>query len=205
MCLLPDRAGDYLKVEGEAKAGLPVAIKVVKGELAGKVSYDTWKGIPITLDKYKTDPRQCALEMTKLLVPSFTAEPTKNHNPPAAPNITQRLETEIAQRLRVAKRKAEGDMLMHYSKVGFVGEVVLGPPTSAEVTYEEYQSKPLRALFVELKPLTPASQRKGIDACLSTIEAMIRRSQSEGKVDREYLNLVVADLNSMLAQRQWPE
>jgi hypothetical protein len=74
MCLLPDRSGDYLKVEGEAKAGLPVAVKVIKGDISGKISYDTWKGIPITLDKYKTDPRQCALEMMKLLLPSFKSE-----------------------------------------------------------------------------------------------------------------------------------
>lgn len=71
MCLLPDRAGNYLSVQGEAKAGLPVAVKIVKGEIVGKISYETWKGIPITLDKYKTDPRQCSLEMMRLLLPSF--------------------------------------------------------------------------------------------------------------------------------------
>lgn len=76
MCLLPDRVGDYLKVEGEAKAGLPVALRVIRGDIAGKVSYDTWKGIPITLDKYKTDPRQCALEMMKLLLPSLSPQPS---------------------------------------------------------------------------------------------------------------------------------
>lgn len=48
-------------------------IKVIKGNISGHVSYETWKGIPITLDKYKTDPRQCSLEMLKLLLPSFTA------------------------------------------------------------------------------------------------------------------------------------
>lgn len=73
MCLFPDRAGDYLKAEGGAQVGGAVPIKVIKGNISGHVSYETWKGIPITLDKYKTDPRQCSLEMLKLLLPSFTA------------------------------------------------------------------------------------------------------------------------------------
>jgi hypothetical protein len=77
MCLFPDRAGNYLSVGGEVKVGLPVAVKIVKGDLSGKISYDSWKGIPITLDKYKTDPRQCAVEMTKLLLPSFQTQVMK--------------------------------------------------------------------------------------------------------------------------------
>src|SRR5262249_54338429 len=117
----------------------------------------------------------------------------------------QRLETEIAQRLRVAKRKAEGDMLMHYTKVGFVSEVVLGPPMQSEVTFEEYKSRPLRALFVQLKLIAPGPQRMDIDTCLAIIEEMTRRSQTEGRVDREYLNLIAANLDQMLKQRAWPQ
>ena len=76
MCLVPDRSGDYLKVEGDAKAGLPVVVKVVKAELSGKLTYESWKGIPIALDKYKTDPRACANEMLKILVPAFGSKET---------------------------------------------------------------------------------------------------------------------------------
>jgi len=77
MCLFPDKTGDFLKVEGEAKAGLPVPVKIVKGQLSGKLTYEKWKGIPITLDKYKTDPRQCAQEMTKILLPAFSVKQPK--------------------------------------------------------------------------------------------------------------------------------
>ncbi len=74
MCLVPDRSGDYLKVEGDAKAGLPVVVKIVKAELSGKLTYENWKGIPIALDKYKTDPRACANEMLRILVPAFGSQ-----------------------------------------------------------------------------------------------------------------------------------
>lgn len=80
MCILPDRAGDQLRVEGEARAGVPIPVKIVKADISGKISYDTWQGIPITLDKYKTDPRQCSLEMLKLLLPNFKPIPEKKIN-----------------------------------------------------------------------------------------------------------------------------
>jgi hypothetical protein len=80
MCLFPDRSAEYLKVEGTAKAGLPVPVKIIKGELSGKIAYEKWKGIPVTLDKYKTDPRQCAQEMLKILVPAFKS--TTKQPPP---------------------------------------------------------------------------------------------------------------------------
>lgn len=72
MCLLPDRTGDYLKLDGEAKAGTAVPIRLVKAEISGRISYEKWKGIPITLDKYRKDPRECALEMLKVLLPAFS-------------------------------------------------------------------------------------------------------------------------------------
>lgn len=71
LCVSPDRTGDYLQVEGDAKAGLPVVVKLIKGNITGKVSYEAWKGIPITLDRYKTDPRECAVKIVGLLAPSF--------------------------------------------------------------------------------------------------------------------------------------
>lgn len=84
MCLFPDRTAEYLKVEGNAKAGLPVAVKIVKGELSGNISYGTWTGIPVTLDKYKTDPRQCAQEMMRILVPAFSTKAKPNSISPKA-------------------------------------------------------------------------------------------------------------------------
>jgi hypothetical protein len=71
MCLFPDRKSSFIKVEGNAKAGLPISIKIVKGELSGKIAYETWNGMPIALDKYKTDPRKCAQEIFKILLPAF--------------------------------------------------------------------------------------------------------------------------------------
>ena len=71
MCVLPDRTIDYLQVEGNAKVSSPDVFKIVKGNLSGKVSYKTLKGISITLDKYKTDPRQCAIKMMEQLLPNF--------------------------------------------------------------------------------------------------------------------------------------
>lgn len=72
MCLLPDRSGEYLRADGEAKVGSVVPVKIMRGDLSGKISYEAWKGIPITLDKYKTDPRECAVEMMRLLLPTFS-------------------------------------------------------------------------------------------------------------------------------------
>jgi hypothetical protein len=71
MCLHPDRTGDYLKTEGEVKVGSEVLFKIIKGDLSGKLAYEKWRGISITADKYKTDPRQCAIEILKILQPAF--------------------------------------------------------------------------------------------------------------------------------------
>lgn len=71
MCVAPDRMGEYIKAEGVTNVGLPVTIRIVKGEIGGKLTYESWKGIPITLDKYKMDPRQCAVEVLKILLHAF--------------------------------------------------------------------------------------------------------------------------------------
>lgn len=81
MCLHPDRAGAIIRVEGDVKAGLPVPVKLVKADLSGSISFEAWKGIPITLDKYKTDPRECSIELVKILTPSF--EKSNTDKPPA--------------------------------------------------------------------------------------------------------------------------
>ena len=75
MCLFPDRKGNVIKAEGEVRAGMPVMVKLLTGELSGKLTYESWEGISMTLDKYKTDPRQCALEMAKTLLPTFEVAP----------------------------------------------------------------------------------------------------------------------------------
>ncbi|BAM92143.1 hypothetical protein S58_61690 [Bradyrhizobium oligotrophicum S58] len=71
MCVHPDRVGDYLKTEGEVKVGAPVLIKIINADLSGKIDYEKWRGISITADKYKTDPRQCSIEILKILMPEL--------------------------------------------------------------------------------------------------------------------------------------
>ena len=75
MCLFPDRKGNVIKAEGEVKAGMPVMVKLLTGDLTGTLTYESWEGISMNLDKYKTDPRQCALEMAKTLLPTFEVAP----------------------------------------------------------------------------------------------------------------------------------
>lgn len=78
MCLHPDRVGDYLKAEGEVKAGADVLFKIIKGDLSGKIAYEKWRGISITADKYKTDPRECAIQVLPLLLPAFSSPRSEN-------------------------------------------------------------------------------------------------------------------------------
>ena len=73
ICVTPDRIGDYLKTEGEVKVGAPVIVKIITGGLSGKLSYEKWNGISIAADKYKTDPRECAIEILKILQPALTS------------------------------------------------------------------------------------------------------------------------------------
>jgi hypothetical protein len=90
MCLHPDRTGDFLKTEGEAKVGAPVLFKIINGELSGKLSYEKWNGISITADKYKTDPRECAIELLKILQPVLSSPKgsvTQSSSGTASPNV----------------------------------------------------------------------------------------------------------------------
>jgi hypothetical protein len=73
MCVAPDRMGNYLRTEGEAKVGAPVLVKIIGAEISGKIAYEKWEGISIAADKYKTDPRQCAIEILKILQPAMTS------------------------------------------------------------------------------------------------------------------------------------
>jgi hypothetical protein len=80
MCLHPDRVGDYLNTEGEVKVGAPVLFKIINADLSGKLAYEKWRGISITADKYKTDPRQCAIEVLKILQPALHSKRESNVN-----------------------------------------------------------------------------------------------------------------------------
>lgn len=73
ICIAPDRMGDFLRTEGEAKIGAPVIVKVIGADLSGKITYEKWHGISIAADQYKTDPRQCAIEILKILQPALTS------------------------------------------------------------------------------------------------------------------------------------
>lgn len=72
LCLHPDRKGDYLSVKG--RTGANVIFKIVGIEAEGEITHQKWNGISIALDKYGDSPRQCAVEILKLLAPD---EPNK--------------------------------------------------------------------------------------------------------------------------------
>lgn len=74
MCLMPDRAGSHLKIQGEIQAGSPITLKIATAKLSGKITHEEWNGISIALDKYKTDPRACSQEILKTLLPAFTLQ-----------------------------------------------------------------------------------------------------------------------------------
>ena len=65
MCLHPDRRGNYLNVEGEADAG--VLLNIVGTNISGTIQHESWEGINQRVDKYRTDPRQCAIQVLPIL------------------------------------------------------------------------------------------------------------------------------------------
>lgn len=70
MCVQPDRRGNYLKVEGDLNAGATLRIAGVNGQ--GRVTKEDWEGLNQRLDQYKTDPRECAINLTGVLLPILT-------------------------------------------------------------------------------------------------------------------------------------
>ncbi|WP_050426223.1 hypothetical protein [Bradyrhizobium tropiciagri] len=89
ICVSPDRTGDYLKTEGEISVGSPVFVRLAGGKLSGKLSYEKWHGISIVADKYKTDPRQCAIEILKILRPAMHSDAVnQSTSGPNSPNIS---------------------------------------------------------------------------------------------------------------------
>ena len=69
MCLHPDRRGNFLRVEGEADAG--VLLRIVGTQIAGTIQYENWEGINQRVDKYQTDPRECAVQVLPILIANF--------------------------------------------------------------------------------------------------------------------------------------
>jgi hypothetical protein len=68
-CVLPDRAGSSIHVDGNLKAGLPVVAKFVKADLKAELTYEQWNGFNAAIDKYKMDPRECSVEALKVILP----------------------------------------------------------------------------------------------------------------------------------------
>ena len=70
MCVQPDRRGNYLRVEGDLSAGATLRVAGVNGQ--GRVTREDWEGINQRIDQYKTDPRECAINLTGVLLPILT-------------------------------------------------------------------------------------------------------------------------------------
>lgn len=69
MCLHPDRRGNFLRVEGEADAG--VILRFVGTQIAGTIQYENWEGINQRVDEYQMDPRECAVQVLTILIANF--------------------------------------------------------------------------------------------------------------------------------------
>jgi hypothetical protein len=70
MCVQPDKKRSYLKIEGDLSAGATLKVVGVNG--GAKVTKEDWDGINQRIDRYKTDPRECAIETLKILVPLYS-------------------------------------------------------------------------------------------------------------------------------------
>ncbi len=70
MCLHPDRRGNFLQVEGEADAG--ILVKIVGANLSGTIKHESWEGINQRFDQYKTDPRECTVQVLPVIIANFT-------------------------------------------------------------------------------------------------------------------------------------
>jgi hypothetical protein len=77
MCVQPDQKGHYLRYEGDLQAGATLRVLGVNGE--GTVTKEQWDGINQRLDQYKTDPRECAIQVLGILIPSFYPPPPPDY------------------------------------------------------------------------------------------------------------------------------
>lgn len=92
ICVHPDKKGTSLIIEGDLNVGATLKIVGVNG--AGKVTKEVWDGISQRLDQYKTDPRQCGMTITPILVAAMDAPDGSQSKPyPSAamcpPNSSQ--------------------------------------------------------------------------------------------------------------------
>lgn len=71
MCVQPDQTGSYLKIDGDLNVGAILRIVGVNGE--GRITKESWQGISQRLDKYKTDPRECAASILPILIQAMTS------------------------------------------------------------------------------------------------------------------------------------
>ena len=69
MCMHPDRRGEFLRVEGEADAG--ILLKIVGANLSGTMEYEKWEGINQRLDQDEISPRECAVQVLDIIVSNF--------------------------------------------------------------------------------------------------------------------------------------
>ena len=67
ICLHPDRKGNFIRIEGDAQGGL--ILKVIGTNIFG--TKENWEGISQRVDEYKTDPRECAVQVLPILMHSF--------------------------------------------------------------------------------------------------------------------------------------
>jgi hypothetical protein len=79
MCVQPDRKGDYLQLEGDLNA--EATLRIVGLQASGKITQEAWNGISQRLDRYKTDPRECAISIVGLLAPLLSGPKPENANP----------------------------------------------------------------------------------------------------------------------------
>jgi TPR repeat protein len=73
LCETPSQKGHYLKIEGDLNVGATLKVVGING--GGKITKEDWRGISQTLSHYKTDPRECAIALTPILLRALTGSP----------------------------------------------------------------------------------------------------------------------------------
>lgn len=77
ICLHPDRKGNFLRIEGEAQGGL--VVKLIGANISGTITKEDWEGISQRVDEYKTDPRECSVQVLPMLLQSFRPRDASNN------------------------------------------------------------------------------------------------------------------------------
>ena len=135
MCATPTKKGEYLKVEGGVEAGAPVFLRFLRADAEGKVTYEQWEGLNAAFDKYATDPRKCAIEVLKILVPAFLSTPEESDQSLLIRNLTT-----AATSLENALERTEDyiNRLKRYpEKYDRVGQLFNKPICFAEISHDD--------------------------------------------------------------------